>query len=150
MALTPAKIRQAIRKGGRDVTFTCDPGLEPGQRIVLLRSKKRGALRWAIVEWTRQPKPGVWVVRVRRYEAERDRYLRAGSLPHEDPDRIRKDRGHAPTPAEIAQAADESAYVHSSDPLDAGVCVGEEWLRRFAEDAHDRQTFHMRDAARGR
>lgn len=146
--LTPAKIRRALREGGRDVTFDQDPGLDPGEVIVLLNSKA-GPRKWAVVEWTRQPKPGVWTVRVRRYEVGAARFLRSGPLPYTDADRLREDRVHPPTPDVIEKASAESHYRSSGDPLGAGECVDETWLRRFSAEAAASRAARIRGVIEG-
>lgn len=143
-------VRQAIREGGRDITFDQHPGLEQGEKVVLLKSRTKGPLRWAVVEWVRQPKPGVWTVRVRRYEVERPRLLRSGPLPYTDPERLREDRVHAPTPDEIAHASEDSHYCTSTDPLHAGQAVGDEWLKRFSADARSKRGEQITEAIEGR
>lgn len=142
-------VRQAIRRGGRDVTFDAHPRLEPGQLVVLRWSKSKGPTDWVRIEWVRQSKPGTWTVRVRRYRLGAPRTLRSGPLPFTDPERLREDRIHPPTRDEIAAAREESAYRHGGDPLDAGECVGDEWLSRFSRDSACRRGEQIREAIEG-
>lgn len=154
--MKPSAIRQAIRAGGRDIIFTEDPGLDVGEKIVLLRTKAKGDVRWVIVQkvtppaepswWVRNPPPPVWTVRVSRHELERPRMLRAGPLPHTEPDTLQRDQVKAPTPDEIERAAVESSYRSSGDPLNAGEAVGDEWLQRFAGEAKAKRSRRLREA----
>lgn len=151
-----AAIRQAIRESGRDVTFDEDPQLEIGERIVLLHSKAKGPIRWAIVEsvtpprppswWVRNPPKPVWTVRVSRHEVETPRFLRSGPLPYVDHERLREDCVRPPTPEEIERAGNESSYRTSGDPLGAGECVGPEWLERFGAEAQGQAFARRREA----
>lgn len=144
-----AEIRRRIREGGRDVIFDRNPGLEAGEVIVLRRSpRQRVPMQWAVIEWLRETKPGRWVARVRRFEVEQPRTLRCGPLPYTDTERLRRDRTHPPTPAEIEAAREDSHYLHGWDPLDAGGSVGDEWLKRFAEDAGERSKQRLSEAIR--
>lgn len=100
-----------VREGGRDIEFIGRPPLEAGQEIHFTKRS------WCRIEWVRESSPGKFTARVRRFEVDRPRTLRAGTLPHTDP---KREAVKAPSKDEVEEAAVESAYQTHGDPLDAG------------------------------